>query len=109
MYFLLLTDSLGVPCDISCDGGQSSLGYLFGTGETTNNFQHANTQGEPLNGGRTQNDSVASPATVATPARVASPLIDKETPAGIYGCLKNNYHRIDEQNIGNFLSIPVQI
>jgi len=81
------------------------LGYLFGNGETTNNFQHANTQGEPLNGGRTQNDSVASPATVDTLAAVASPPIDKETPAGIPGCLKNNYRRADGENIGNFLCV----
>lgn len=108
---------------VSCGGGQSSLGYLFGTGETTNNVQRANTQGEPLNGGRTQNASVASPASaaspasvaspaavaspakVASPARVASPPIDKETPAGIPGCLKNNYHRADGQNCGNFLTV----
>jgi SPIRAL1-like protein len=48
--------------------------------------------------------SVASPVGVASPARVASP-IDKETPAGIPGCLKNNYHRADGQNCGNFLTV----
>ncbi|GAU29177.1 hypothetical protein TSUD_275960 [Trifolium subterraneum] len=102
---------------VSSGGGQSSLGYLFGTGETTNNnVQRANNQGEPLSGGRRmQNASVASPAAVASPTSVASPVglasparvaspIDKEIPAGIPGCLKNNYHRADGQNCGNFLT-----
>ncbi|KAJ1381952.1 protein SPIRAL1-like 1 [Sesbania bispinosa] len=77
---------------VSSGGGQSSLGYLFGGGETASNVQGANNQGQPVNGGRTQNASVASPP------------VDKQIPAGIPGCLKNNYHRADGQNCGNFLT-----
>lgn len=131
---------------VSSGGGQSSLGYLFGTGESGNNIQSANNRVQPVNGGRTQNASVASPAqpvngggtqnaSIASPASVASlagvgvaspssvaslssvgvaslsgvgvasPPIDKEIPAGIPGCLKNNYHRADGQNCGNFLTV----
>ncbi|XP_058765249.1 protein SPIRAL1-like 3 [Vicia villosa] len=95
---------------VSSGGGQSSLGYLFGTGEPTNNAQRATNQVEPSSGGRLQNATVSPPATiaslagVASPVRSASPPIDKETPAGIPGSLKNNYHRADGQNCGNFLT-----
>ncbi|CAK7352912.1 unnamed protein product [Dovyalis caffra] len=34
----------------------------------------------------------------------ASPPIDKQTPAGIYENLKNNYYRADGQNCGNFIT-----
>ncbi|KAK7316287.1 hypothetical protein VNO77_35212 [Canavalia gladiata] len=80
---------------VSAGGGQSSLGYLFGSGETASpsNVQAANNQGQPANGGRTQNASPPSP-----------PPIDKQIPAGIPGSLKNNYHRADGQNCGNFLT-----
>lgn len=78
---------------VSSGGGQSSLGYLFGSGETTNNVQVSNNQGQPENGGRIQNASVASPP------------VDKQIPAGIPGNLKNNYHRADGQNCGNFLTV----
>ncbi|TKY50173.1 SPIRAL 1 protein [Spatholobus suberectus] len=77
---------------VSAGGGQSSLGYLFGSGETANNAQGANNQGQPANGARTQNTSAPSPP------------IDKQIPAGIPGSLKNNYHRADGQNCGNFLT-----
>lgn len=78
---------------VSSGGGQSSLGYLFGSGEPAKNAQGANSQGQPANGGRTQN------------ATAASPPIDKQIPAGIPGNLKNNYHRADGQNCGNFLTV----
>ncbi|XP_061366520.1 protein SPIRAL1-like 3 isoform X2 [Gastrolobium bilobum] len=64
---------------ISSGGGQSSLGYLFGSEETASNVQ----TGIPS---------------------VTSPPIDKGIPAGIPGNLKNNYHRADGQNCGNFLT-----
>lgn len=98
---------------VSSGGGQSSLGYLFGSGETANNVQGAaNSQGQPENGGRTQNASVASPPIDKqvpvnggrTQNATTSP-IDKQIPAGIPGCLKNNYHRADGQNCGNFLTV----
>ncbi|XP_027187430.1 protein SPIRAL1-like 3 [Cicer arietinum] len=120
---------------VSSGGGQSSLGYLFGTGESGNNIQSANNRVQPVNGGRTQNASVASPAqpvngggtqnaSIASPASVASLAgVGVASPSsvaslssvgvaslsgvgrdGIPGCLKNNYHRADGQNCGNFLT-----
>ncbi|KAK7271847.1 hypothetical protein RJT34_28082 [Clitoria ternatea] len=97
---------------VSSGGGQSSLGYLFGSGETSSNApvannttsnapvannqasnnQRTNNPSTPVNGGRTQN------------ANAPSPPIDKQIPAGIPGSLKNNYHRADGQNCGNFLT-----
>ncbi|KAK7381241.1 hypothetical protein VNO78_33774 [Psophocarpus tetragonolobus] len=82
---------------VSAGGGKSSLDYLFGSGEPANN---ANNQGQPANGARTQNACATSP-----PADKQSPTpIDKQIPAGIPGSLKNNYHRADGQNCGNFLT-----
>ncbi|KAL2335431.1 hypothetical protein Fmac_016644 [Flemingia macrophylla] len=88
---------------VSAGGGQSSLGYLFGSGETpsASNVQSANNQGQPANGARTQNAAAPSPP----PVDKQSPApIDKQIPAGIPGSLKNNYHRADGQNCGNFLT-----
>ncbi|XP_027359079.1 protein SPIRAL1-like 3 [Abrus precatorius] len=79
---------------VSSGGGQSSLGYLFGSGEAPSNVQGASNQGQPANGGRTQSQNASAP----------SPPIDKQIPAGIPGSLKNNYHRADGQNCGNFLT-----
>ncbi|KAJ1382325.1 hypothetical protein SESBI_44329 [Sesbania bispinosa] len=94
---------------VSSGGGQSSLGYLFGGGETASNVQGANNQGQPVNGGRTQNAGANNQGQPANGGRtqnasVASPPVDKQIPAGIPGCLKNNYHRADGQNCGNFLT-----
>nr|GMD34082.1 protein SPIRAL1-like 1 [Ipomoea batatas] len=62
---------------VSFGGGQSSLGYLFGSGEppkpTTNNAE------APLNQGAA-------------------------IPAGVPGSKTNNYFRADGQNCGNFLT-----
>ncbi|KAK7266583.1 hypothetical protein RIF29_19232 [Crotalaria pallida] len=99
---------------VSSGGGQSSLGYLFGSGEASNHVQGSNKQGQPENGGHAQNASAASlpistnhgqPANGgrAQNASGSSP-IDKGIPAGIPGNLKNNYHRADGQNCGNFLT-----
>ncbi|KAK7365026.1 hypothetical protein VNO80_13779 [Phaseolus coccineus] len=106
---------------VSAGGGQSSLGYLFGSGEPASNVQSAN---QPANGARTQNASAPSapvekqspapverqsPAPVErqspAPVEKQSPAqVEKQIPAGIPGSLKNNYHRADGQNCGNFLT-----
>ncbi|KAL1360959.1 hypothetical protein HN51_006328 [Arachis hypogaea] len=80
---------------VSAGGGQSSLGYLFGSGETAaaSNVQRASSHGQPANGGHT-------PSNVHT----ASPPTEKQIPAGIPGTLTNNYHRAEGQNCGNFLT-----
>ncbi|CAK7335355.1 unnamed protein product [Dovyalis caffra] len=76
----------------SAGGAKSSLGYLFGGGETVANSPAAK------NVGHTASNS-PSPKPAA-----ASPPIDKQTSAGIHGNLKNNYYRADGQNCGNFIT-----
>ncbi|XP_028796602.1 protein SPIRAL1-like 3 [Neltuma alba] len=78
----------------SSGGGQSSLGYLFGSGEASSSSKTRNApvQSQPENEGHSQN------------ANVAPRPINKEIPAGIHGNLTNNYHRADGQNCGNFIT-----
>ncbi|MBA0631958.1 hypothetical protein Godav_000782 [Gossypium davidsonii] len=78
---------------VSSGGGQSSLGYLFGSGEA------------PKAG---TNNSQAAPAeapAVSKPAAAPEPVdISKQVPAGINSISANNYMRADGQNTGNFLT-----
>ncbi|KAI9153242.1 hypothetical protein LWI28_008260 [Acer negundo] len=78
---------------VSAGGGQSSLGYLFGNGETANNVQ------APQNKGQT-----ADNAPFQKPSTVSSQPRDKQIPAGVHGNLTNNYIRADGQNCGNFIT-----
>ncbi|GAB2226733.1 hypothetical protein Droror1_Dr00022553 [Drosera rotundifolia] len=74
---------------VSCGGGQSSLGYLFGSGETNNgtrNTPHA------IDGTNTPVKSAPMKPT------------DSSAPAGITGNLANNYIRSEGQNRGNFIT-----
>ena len=77
---------------VSAGGGQSSLGYLFGGGETANNV-HA-----PQNKGQTVDNAPFQKPSVPSQPR------EKQTPAGIHGNLTNNYYRADGQNCGNFIT-----
>lgn len=72
---------------VSCGGGQSSLGYLFGSGEAPK------PSAEP-----------AEPVQTLAPPTQAD---DKQIPAGIHGNLANNYHRADGQNSGNFITVSI--
>ncbi|KAK8549949.1 hypothetical protein V6N13_055508 [Hibiscus sabdariffa] len=78
---------------VSSGGGQSSLGYLFGSGEAP----------KPA-----KNNSQAAPAealAVPKPARAPEPVdITKQVPAGINSTSSNNYMRADGQNTGNFIT-----
>ncbi|XP_010525121.1 PREDICTED: protein SPIRAL1-like 3 [Tarenaya hassleriana] len=67
---------------VSAGGGQSSLGYLFGSGEAP---------------------SQPPPAATAPPASVNSEAKEKQIPAGVRGS-PNNYVRSEGQNCGNFLT-----
>lgn len=94
---------------VSAGGGQSSLGYLFGSGETTKNAQVAQNPGPAANNAQVaQNQgpaaSIANNAPSQKPA-AASPPIDKEIPAGVPGHLTNNYFRAEGQNCGNFITV----
>ena len=90
---------------VSSGGGQSSLGYLFGSGEAPNKAQGSSppvkTQDQPADGGRPQPADSGRPQNLC----VSSPPVNKEIPAGIPGNLTNNYHRADGQNCGNFLTV----
>nr|XP_023876492.1 protein SPIRAL1-like 2 [Quercus suber]POE81140.1 protein spiral1-like 1 [Quercus suber] len=81
---------------VNAVGGQSSLGYLFGSGETTSNAQPAQ---------RSQNEgpevnNVPSQKTTAA----ASQPIEKHIRADVPAYLTNNYFRADGQNCGNFIT-----
>ncbi|CAA7053642.1 unnamed protein product [Microthlaspi erraticum] len=78
---------------VSAGGGQSSLGYLFGSGEApkpaVNNAQLA-----------------AAPPSPAQPKTEAPKPVDltKQGPAGLNRNSSNNYMRADGQNTGNFIT-----
>ncbi|XP_075645335.1 protein SPIRAL1-like 2 [Castanea sativa] len=78
---------------VNAVGGQSSLGYLFGSGETTSNAQPAQNQGPEANNGPSQKTTAA-----------ASQPIEKHIAAGVPAYLTNNYFRADGQNCGNFIT-----
>ncbi|KAF5457636.1 hypothetical protein F2P56_021725 [Juglans regia] len=79
---------------VSAGGGQSSLGYLFGT----NNAQVAQNQEPARNNGPSPSQKPAAAAAAA------SKPIEKQIPAGVQGHLTNNYFRADGQNCGNFIT-----
>ncbi|KAL3346656.1 hypothetical protein AABB24_025214 [Solanum stoloniferum] len=79
---------------VSAGGGQSSLGYLFGSGEPANNSQTARNQEKAPT-----NEPASKPAAVAQPVDNT-----KNVPAGIHSNNTNNYFRADGQNCGNFLT-----
>ncbi|GMN42020.1 hypothetical protein TIFTF001_011235 [Ficus carica] len=83
----------------SSGGGQSSLGYLFGSGEAPK--PAANKPAAPTNEGQAVNNAPASKPTVAPPQPVD---ISKQIPAGINSTSTNNYLRADGQNTGNFIT-----
>ncbi|KAL9407484.1 hypothetical protein AB3S75_046099 [Citrus x aurantiifolia] len=93
---------------VSSDGGQSSLGYLFGTGEpspakpTPKTTEVPRSQVEPANTGASQNATTAAPA--AAPPAEPPAEVNKQIPAGVPGNNANNYFRADGQNCGNFLT-----
>ncbi|KAI4339601.1 hypothetical protein MLD38_024523 [Melastoma candidum] len=80
---------------VSSGRGQSSLGYLFGSGDTA---------GAP----RVSPKSV-EPATSEMPATnvanfATSAAAEGHVPARIQGSQKNNYFRAEGQNCGNFIT-----
>ncbi|KAJ9187377.1 hypothetical protein P3X46_002838 [Hevea brasiliensis] len=83
---------------VSSGGGQSSLGYLFGSGEapkpSIDNAQHASNDGQAVN-----KLPPSKPAVTPQPVDAT-----KQIPAGINSSSANNYMRADGQNTGNFLT-----
>ncbi|KAF3431597.1 hypothetical protein FNV43_RR26328 [Rhamnella rubrinervis] len=94
---------------VSSGGGQSSLGYLFGSGEApkpaTNTAQAAskpatsNAPAAPKEVQAADNVSASKPAAPAQPTDIT-----KQVPAGIHSTSSNNYLRADGQNTGNFIT-----
>ncbi|XP_010554274.1 PREDICTED: protein SPIRAL1-like 1 [Tarenaya hassleriana] len=74
----------------SCGGGQSSLGYLFGSGE-------APVPAPPAPG--PNNGAPPKPKAAPEPADITG-----QIPAGTNRTSVNNYARADGQNTGNFLT-----
>ncbi|KAJ6891564.1 protein SPIRAL1-like 1 [Populus alba x Populus x berolinensis] len=100
---LWISDQIQIPQKnmgrgVSAGGGQSSLGYLFGSGEapkaSTNNAQAAPSEVQPAS-----NPPPPKPAAAPQPAE-----INREFPAGINSTSTNNYLRADGQNAGNFIT-----
>ncbi|XP_052115833.1 protein SPIRAL1-like 2 isoform X2 [Arachis duranensis] len=78
---------------VSAGGGQSSLDYLFVTDEAANN-----------NAPAADNVPAADiPPAASSEGQPADD--DKQVPPGdVPGYLKNNYHRAEGQNCGNFVT-----
>ncbi|XP_078430161.1 protein SPIRAL1-like 2 [Wolffia australiana] len=72
---------------VSSGGGQSSLGYLFGSEEQSPKPRPAEAENQVI---------AQKPATPPAPI--------KEIPAGIQGNNVNNYFRAEGQNTGNFIT-----
>lgn len=87
---------------VSAGGGQSSLGYLFGSGESSNKAQAKPQAAQnPVSvEANSKNDPNHKPAVASKPS-----IIDKNIPAGIHGSPTNNYFRADGQNCGNFITV----
>ncbi|KAF4368183.1 hypothetical protein CsatB_020032 [Cannabis sativa] len=88
----------------SSGGGQSSLGYLFGSGEAPSPNKPATNKAPaaPSEAPAVTTVAAAKPA----PAPAPQPPVDitKQIPAGIHSTSTNNYMRADGQNTGNFIT-----
>lgn len=86
---------------VSAGGGQSSLGYLFGSGDAPK--PAVNNAEAPK---QVLSDASSGPSHKSTTA-ASPPTVDvtKQIPAGIQGSQANNYFRADGQNSGNFITV----
>ncbi|KAJ3673092.1 hypothetical protein LUZ60_006466 [Juncus effusus] len=91
---------------VSSGGGQSSLGYLFGTGEAPKPAPAAaaNESAPPVEKPAPPAPAAPAHAQAAGSSPPPSGDISKQIPAGIQGSQTNNYHRAEGQNTGNFLT-----
>ncbi|KAL4184588.1 hypothetical protein AMTRI_Chr10g226320 [Amborella trichopoda] len=87
---------------VSSGGGQSSLGYLFGSnGESPKPAAPVSHTPPPQPNGA-GNGRLAQKPTSGPPPTVDS---SKQVPAGIHGNTANNYFRAEGQNSGNFITV----
>ncbi|XP_042413617.1 protein SPIRAL1-like 3 [Zingiber officinale] len=84
---------------VSCGGGQSSLGYLFGSCEAPKSVGES---AEPVQ--KLAFKSTGEPVEPFQKPTPATQVDNKQIPAGIQGNLANNYQRADGQNCGNFIT-----
>ncbi|KAK2967789.1 hypothetical protein RJ640_008009, partial [Escallonia rubra] len=96
--FLIQEESRDMGRGVSSGGGQSSLGYLFGSGEAPKPSVN-NTQVVPNEGQSVTNVPSPKPSAPVHPVDVS-----KQLPAGIHSTAANNYLRADGQNTGNFIT-----
>ena len=85
---------------VSSGGGQSSLGYLFGSGEAPAPAK-SNAEAAPKEVQAVNNVPASKPA----PAASEPVDVTKQIPAGIHSTSTNNYMRADGQNTGNFITV----
>lgn len=86
---------------VSSGGGQSSLGYLFGSGEAPKPAA-AKAEAAP------SESRVASKEPSPKPTAAPQPVdISKQVPAGIHSSTTNNYVRADGQSTCNFITVRV--
>lgn len=105
----------------SCGGGYSSLGYLFGGDDKPRVFPrsrplqqsiHEQPVGERecARGCGRKNSCLGSSPPVVSP-EIEKPAAgkvfhdEKDTSEGRMGRTNNNYHRVDGQNCGNFITV----
>jgi SPIRAL1-like protein len=89
---------------VSSGGGQSSLGYLFGSGEAPAPAK-SNAEAAPKEVQAVNNVPASKPAPAAAPAASEPVDVTKQIPAGIHSTSTNNYMRADGQNTGNFITV----
>ncbi|EYU42122.1 hypothetical protein ABFS82_05G004400 [Erythranthe guttata] len=84
---------------VSCGGGQSSLGYLFGSNEAPKPAK-ANVEASTPS----ESKAVIKEPSVKPNAAPQPAVSTKQIPAGIHSSTTNNYVRADGQNTGNFIT-----
>nr|XP_043618424.1 protein SPIRAL1-like 3 [Erigeron canadensis] len=103
---------------VSCGGGQSSLGYLFGGSNTGGEATDGNAQPPPQNPtdeAATNEPSLETPVdndpntgtndeSLQKPTSESYNLISHNANAPVHDSTTNNYHRADGQNCGNFIT-----
>uniref|UniRef100_A0A1J3EWF3 Protein SPIRAL1-like 1 n=1 Tax=Noccaea caerulescens TaxID=107243 RepID=A0A1J3EWF3_NOCCA len=87
---------------VSAGGGQSSLGYLFGSGEAQ--APKPATNNAPAPPAETLPVANADPSPTPAPVAAQPVNVARQIPAGTNNSSTNNYIRADGQNTGNFLT-----
>ncbi|GJW40645.1 SPIRAL1-like protein 1 [Tanacetum coccineum] len=88
---------------VSSGGGQSSLDYLFGSGDEPKPSKGNAEAPAPAPASQVHAAGTTEP-TPKPAAAVTPPDIAKQVPAGVQSSKLNNYIRADGQNTGNFLT-----